>query len=80
MYVKKCPYCSGSSYSASDHGKWACPYCGIDLTFARAKPAGVARDQVCGQKRLVDLIADFKNSNKSLETKIKDNILYLKSK
>ncbi|MEG6615220.1 hypothetical protein V6C27_02105 [Peptococcaceae bacterium 1198_IL3148] len=33
MYSKKCWACNKTSYSATDKGRWICPYCGKDLTF-----------------------------------------------
>lgn len=32
MFHKHCPHCQRTSYSATDHGQWLCPYCGKDIT------------------------------------------------
>ena len=34
-YGKICPYCGGKSFSAAQ-GKWACPYCGCDISHIPA--------------------------------------------
>jgi len=35
VYGKICPYCGGKSFSAAQ-GKWACPYCGCDISHIPA--------------------------------------------
>jgi len=40
MVRKTCPGCGRKSYSASDTGKWECPYCGKDISGVPAEPAG----------------------------------------
>lgn len=32
MVSKTCPKCGGISYSASEKGKWICPYCDEDMS------------------------------------------------
>ena len=45
MYMKVCPECEGKSYSASKQGKWACPYCGKDITFQETWLAGSSKTE-----------------------------------
>lgn len=38
MFKKTCYSCGKDSYSATQKGKWLCPYCNKDLTNVKAKP------------------------------------------
>lgn len=68
MFTKKCPYCDGSSYSASDTGRWKCPYCGQDLALVPARPAG-AREEMCGREGPTGGVADSKAAGTRVESK-----------
>jgi len=39
---KKCKVCGKSSYSASEHRVWLCPYCDTDLTKDKIMDANIS--------------------------------------
>lgn len=43
MVSKTCPKCGKKSYSASDRGKWICPYCGENLSKVRVNNRRVSK-------------------------------------
>lgn len=36
---KTCPGCRRNSYSATESGRWLCPYCGEDISEMPVEPA-----------------------------------------
>lgn len=45
MLKKTCPNCGKKSFSATDRGKWYCPYCNEDLTGEKSEPIDAVRDR-----------------------------------
>ena len=37
--MKTCPGCGRNSYSATESGRWLCPYCGEDISEMPVEPA-----------------------------------------
>lgn len=56
MFCKVCSYCDKKSYSASSYSEWKCPYCGKDISYLPAKPAGNDKEKNKGK---------FKNLSKN---------------
>ena len=78
MYCKKCPGCSGKSYSATYYGVWECPYCGNDLSKVNGSPAGADFN---GEKVIFPTLPFLRIDQKALQgSKSRGKILYLRDR
>ncbi|WP_366923968.1 hypothetical protein MFMK1_000905 [Metallumcola ferriviriculae] len=63
MPYKLCPHCQGKSYSASNLGRWICPYCRRDISSSREISRSVKWRVIQGNVYLLPWVREEQTGN-----------------